>query len=77
MSQPPFPSPVQRVIVEIGGQEGRRFLIGFAAGAPGFAGLMQINAFVPAGIAINSQVPIILRVGPNASPAGTTVAIAP
>lgn len=74
LAQAPFPAPTQLVVVEIGGQEGR---IAFAAGAPGFAGLMQVNVFILAGSATGGQVSIILRIGPNASPVGTTVAIAP
>jgi uncharacterized protein (TIGR03437 family) len=49
----------------------------YAGQAPGYlAGLMQINAQIPAGIRANSATPVSLQVGSAASPAGVTIAVA-
>lgn len=49
----------------------------YAGQAPGYlAGLMQINAQIPAGIRANSATPVSIQVGSAASPAGVTIAVA-
>lgn len=47
----------------------------YAGAAPGFAGLFQINARIPAGFAPPGILPVILQVGTVASPAGVTIAV--
>lgn len=73
LAQDPFPAPVLETVVEMGGQPGQ---ILFAAGAPGFAGLMQVNVVVPPNAPTGAAVSILLRVGSNQSAVGTTIAIA-
>ncbi len=73
LASSPFPAPTAPVSVRIGGVEGT---IQFAAGAPGFAGLLQVNVTVGAGTPVGPTTPIELRIGSAASPAGLTVAIA-
>jgi uncharacterized protein (TIGR03437 family) len=48
------------VMATIGGQDAQ---VAFAGLAPGFVGLYQVNAVVPAGIAPSSSVPLVLKVG--------------
>src|SRR5207253_627574 len=58
----------------IGGIDAQILFIGLA---PGFAGLVQINAVVPAGLTTNSAVPLVLTVGGAGSSAETaTIAVA-
>ena len=47
----------------------------YAAAAPGFPGLMQINAQVPAGFLPPGIQPVVLSVGDASSQAGVTIAI--
>jgi len=47
----------------------------FAGEAPGFVGLMQINAQVPAGFVPTGDLPVVLSIGPYQSPAGVTIAV--
>jgi uncharacterized protein (TIGR03437 family) len=47
----------------------------FAGEAPGFVGLMQINAQVPTGFVPPGDLPVVLAVGPYQSPAGVTIAV--
>ena len=47
----------------------------YAGDAPGFIGLMQINARVPGGFAPTGTQPLSLQVGAGTSPIGVTVAI--
>jgi len=47
----------------------------YAAAAPGFPGLMQINAQVPGGFLGPGIQPVVLSVGTAASQSGVTVAI--
>ncbi len=58
-------STVQTVTVQIGGQSASVIYSGLA---PGFAGLYQVNAVVPAGIATGSQVPVVVSMGGLSSP---------
>jgi uncharacterized protein (TIGR03437 family) len=59
----PFSVPVLPVELTIGGQPAPTDFIG---GAPGFVGLIQINARIPLGLAAGEQ-PVSLRVGQDAS----------
>jgi uncharacterized protein (TIGR03437 family) len=68
----PAPAPVLPVSLTIGGY--RADLL-YAAEAPGFAGLLQVNARVPAGFAPPGILPVTLQVGTATSPAGVTVAV--
>ncbi|HZT28326.1 MAG TPA: hypothetical protein VFA33_00475 [Bryobacteraceae bacterium] len=61
----PYPVPVAPVTLQIDGQNAD---IQYAGAAPGFAGLMQVNARVPAGIAGGGSVPLQLFVGGVSSP---------
>ena len=47
----------------------------FAGLSPGFVGLMQVNAQVPAGAASGAAVPLQISVAGAASPAGITIAV--
>jgi uncharacterized protein (TIGR03437 family) len=47
----------------------------YAGPAPGFPGLMQINARVPAVVAPSSTVPVVLSVGDASSQPGVTIAV--
>jgi adhesin/invasin len=58
-------STVQTVAVQIGEQIPSVIYSGLA---PGFAGLYQVNAVVPAGVAAGSQVPVVLTTGGLSSP---------
>jgi adhesin/invasin len=53
------------VTVTIGGVPAS---VGFAGLSPGYAGLYQINAVVPAGVAPGSQVPVVITVAGQTSP---------
>jgi uncharacterized protein (TIGR03437 family) len=59
----PFSAPVLTVELTIGGQPAP---IDFIGGAPGFVGLLQINARIPPGLAAGEQ-PVNLRVGQEVS----------
>ena len=47
----------------------------YAGPAPGFPGLMQINAQVPAGFLPPGIQPVVLSVGGATSQAGVTIAV--
>lgn len=68
----PAPVPVLPVSVRIGDYPAE---ILYAGEAPGFAGLLQVNARVPAGFAPPGVLQVTLQVGTAASPAGVTVAV--
>jgi uncharacterized protein (TIGR03437 family) len=59
----PFSAPILPTELTIGGQPAP---IDFIGGAPGFVGLIQINARIPLGLAAGEQ-PVSLRVGQDAS----------
>ena len=66
------PVPVAPVTLMIGGVEAQ---VTYAGGAPGYpAGLMQINAVIPPGIAPNVSTPVILTIGTAQSQPATTIA---
>jgi uncharacterized protein (TIGR03437 family) len=69
----PLPLPVASVQVTIGG---RPATVNFAGGAPGLvAGVIQVNAQIPAGLGVNNAAPVLVQVGTSNSQPGVTVAI--
>ncbi len=68
----PFPKPLLPVTVTVGGVQADLL---FAGEAPGFVGLMQIDAQVPAGFIPSGDLPLLLSVGLYQSPAGVTIAV--
>ena len=62
---------VNTTTVKVGGQPAQ---VPFAGLAPGFAGLYQVNAIVPSGIAPDANVPVVITVG-GISSSPVTVAI--
>ncbi len=63
----PYPTPLLPVHVQIGGQDAT---ILYAGAAPGFpSGILQVNARIPPGAPTGPQVPVVLLVGSQASPA--------
>ncbi len=67
----PWPTPVLNATLAIGGLPADLL---FCAGAPGFAGLLQINARIPAGLASGYQ-SVELKVGSSASQPSVVVAV--
>jgi adhesin/invasin len=67
-STPPLSTTVNQVTVTIGGQAA---FVAFSGLTPGYAGLYQINAVVPSGIATGDAVPVVLSVAGQTSPAVT------
>jgi uncharacterized protein (TIGR03437 family) len=68
-----LPTPLLPVQVAIGGVDA---LLQYQGAAPdAVAGLLQVNAVVPATVAIGTAVPITLTVGGVKSPSGATVAV--
>jgi len=68
----PFPVPVLPLILKI---DGSRADVLFAGAAPGFLGLLQINARVPYGFVRTGIVPVSLQIGTAESQTGVTMAI--
>ncbi len=68
----PYPQPVLPVSLSIGGITADLL---FAAEAPGFAGLLQINAQIPSGFIPAGDLPVLLSVGAYQSPSGVTIAV--
>jgi len=67
--------PRLNVSVQIGGQDAD---VLYAGAAPGqLAGLLQVNARVPLGVARGVAVPVSIAIGSASSQAGVTVAIKP
>ncbi|MBC8165846.1 MAG: hypothetical protein H7Y20_08245 [Bryobacteraceae bacterium] len=64
----PASQAINPVTVTIGGVEAK---VNFAGLAPGFVGVSQVNAIVPAGTQLGSEVPLILTVGGQVSPVVT------
>ena len=72
LAVPPLPKPLQKVSLTIGGFPAE---IMYAGAAPGYAGLIQVNARVPGGFAPTGVLPVILWVGDKPSQPGLTVAV--
>ena len=69
----PVPKPVLPVTVEINGEMAE---VTYAGGAPGeVAGMLQVNARIPASVPHGMAVPVTITVGAATSQAGVTVAI--
>ena len=68
----PYPKPVLDVSLSIGGFPAE---ILYAGAAPGFAGLMQINARVPGAFLPSGLQPVVLTVGKASSQSGVTISI--
>lgn len=68
----PSPAPVLPVSVRIGDYPAQ---VDFAQSAPGYAGLLQINARVPGGFAPAGVLPVIVKVGSSVSQPGVTIAV--
>jgi uncharacterized protein (TIGR03437 family) len=69
----PLPRPNLPVTVTIGG---RTVTPQYAGGAPGLvAGVMQVNAQIPAGIQTGDAVPFVVQVGTASSQPGVTIAV--
>jgi uncharacterized protein (TIGR03437 family) len=69
----PLPRPQLPVAVTVGGQAATVVYAGAAPGA--VAGLFQVNARLAANTPLGAAVPVVVRVGTAASPAGVTVAV--
>ena len=67
------PSPVLPVTLSIGGQQAQVLYAGGSPGSP--AGLMQINARIPAGITEGDTVPVVLEVGDVQALQSVTIAV--
>lgn len=68
-----LPLLTQNVSVTIGGIDAK---VQYSGGAPqSIAGLTQINAFVPSGVASGPSVPVVVQVGTAQSQAGVTLAV--
>jgi uncharacterized protein (TIGR03437 family) len=73
-AQAVLPKPVATCSVTIGGLSSPN--ISYCGAAPGFtAGLLQVNAVIPADIQPGSSVPVILQAGKASSPATVTMSI--
>jgi uncharacterized protein (TIGR03437 family) len=69
----PYPLPVASVKVTIGSQNAT---VNFAGGAPGsVAGVIQVNAQIPAGTTPGAAVPVVVQVGTSNSQPGVTIAV--
>jgi len=69
----PLPAPTQTVTVKIGNIDAP---VVYSGAAPGLvAGVIQINARVPATAPLGAAVPVVVRVGTTDSPAGITIAV--
>jgi uncharacterized protein (TIGR03437 family) len=65
----PFPEPQLPVSVTVGGQPAQVF---FAGLAPGFAGLLQVNIFVPQSVASGPN-EVLLEIGDKAAQTVRTI----
>jgi uncharacterized protein (TIGR03437 family) len=69
----PLPTPVLPVTLSIGGIPATVQSAGGEAGT--VAGVMRIDAVVPAGVQVGSAVPVVVSVGGISSPPGVTIAV--
>jgi uncharacterized protein (TIGR03437 family) len=70
--QAPFPEPLLPVALSIGANPCELL---YAGSAPGFVGLMQINARVPGGFVPTGTLPVVLTIGAAASQPGVTIVV--
>ena len=71
----PLPKPQLPVTVQINGEPAE---VLYAGAAPGqVAGMMQVNARIPADVPKGTSLPVTITVGPATSQAGVTLAIRP
>jgi len=68
----PLPKPILPVTLTVGGSPAE---ILFAGAAPEFAGLLQINARIPSGLASTGNVLVVLGIGAGTSQTGVTLAV--
>lgn len=68
----PYPQPIGAVRVLIDGQDAE---ITFAGLAPGTAGVMQVNARIPVGVAQRRAAPVFVLVGEAISQTGVAIAV--
>ena len=69
----PLPMLTQNVSVTIGGLPAK---VDYSGGAPqSIAGLTQINAEVPSGVASGPSVPVVVQIGTAQSQTGITMAV--
>jgi uncharacterized protein (TIGR03437 family) len=61
----PYPTPAAPVCLSVAGVSAQLL---YAGSAPGFAGLLQVNAVVPGGFVPSGPVPVTLTVGTATSP---------
>jgi uncharacterized protein (TIGR03437 family) len=55
---------------------GQTATVNFAGGAPGaVAGVIQVNAQIPAGVTAGGAVPVVVQVGSSDSQPGVTLAV--
>ena len=71
-AQSPYPQPSLPVLLTIAGITAN---LPFAGDAPGYVGLMQINAQVPTGFVPPGDLPVVLWIGMEQSPANVTIAV--
>lgn len=67
--------PLLSVTVQIGGQNAEVSYAGAAPGEP--AGVLQVNAKIPAGVPRGAPAPVVITIGTASSQSGVTVAIKP
>jgi len=63
----PIALPVNPIEVSIQGKKAR---VGFAGLAPGFAGVFQINVYVPDGVTADPAAPLVISAGRTAQSGG-------
>jgi uncharacterized protein (TIGR03437 family) len=68
----PLPEPAAAVSLLIGGRPARLLFSGLI---PGAAGVMQLNALIPEGLAPGEAIPVVLRVGSADAQAGVTLVV--
>jgi uncharacterized protein (TIGR03437 family) len=71
-AQAPYPAPVLPVTLTVDGVPANILFVGEA---PGFVGLLQINAQLPGGFIPTGDLPVALSVGNFESPSGVTIAV--
>jgi uncharacterized protein (TIGR03437 family) len=74
LAEAPYPTPLLPVSVAMGGVPVTD--MPYAGAAPGFAGLLQVNARIPQSVPPGRSVPLVLTIGGHDSQAGLTMAVA-